>query len=71
MSDRVDAQQRGRLAMDRVTSLLSSQVCVSSSIPPLIGVGSTDKSVTFYGDLHGRQQHALEVPITFARPPRP
>lgn len=66
VSDRVDAQQRGRLAMDRVTSLLSSQVCVSSSIPPVIGVSSTDKSVTFYGDLQGASSTPSKYTITWS-----
>jgi prepilin-type N-terminal cleavage/methylation domain-containing protein len=52
VQDRVDAQQRGRLAMDRATTLLSSQVCLSSATPP-IAPGSTANDVTFYGDLNG------------------
>jgi prepilin-type N-terminal cleavage/methylation domain-containing protein len=66
VSDRVDSQQRGRLAMDRVTTLLSSQVCLSSSQPPIVGVSSTDKSVTFYGDLQGASNTPSKYTITWS-----
>ena len=45
VQDRVDAASRGRLAMDKVTSLLNSQVCVVTksadglsdlSLPPIV-----------------------------------
>jgi len=52
VQDRVDAQQRGRLAMDRATTLLSSQVCLSSATAPIVA-GSTADTITFYGDLNG------------------
>jgi prepilin-type N-terminal cleavage/methylation domain-containing protein len=66
VQDRVDSQQRGRLAMDRVTSLLSSQVCLSSSIPPVVGGTSTDKSVTFYGDLQGASNTPSRYTLTWS-----
>jgi type II secretory pathway pseudopilin PulG len=46
---KTDAMQRGRLAMDRVTQQLRSQVCPSLDIP---AIHSGDpSSVTFYADL--------------------
>jgi Tfp pilus assembly protein PilW len=46
---RTDALQRGRLAMDRVTRELRSQVCLDASTPAMIG--GTDTAVSFYADL--------------------
>lgn len=52
-TDRVDATQRARIAMDRVTTLLSSQVCSTSSTgvtTPPISDGQ-DQQVTFLANL--------------------
>ena len=65
VQERVDSQQRGRVAMDRVTTLLSSQVCVSSSISPIVGTVSTDKSVTFYSDLNGASSTPTKYTLTW------
>jgi prepilin-type N-terminal cleavage/methylation domain-containing protein len=51
--NRTEAAQRGRQAMDRVVTLLSSQTCViadaSSSQPPILD--ASDTSVSFYANL--------------------
>jgi prepilin-type N-terminal cleavage/methylation domain-containing protein len=49
VDDRVEAAQRGRLAMDRITTVLNAQVCVASTTPP-ISTG-TDQAVTFTANL--------------------
>jgi Tfp pilus assembly protein PilW len=48
---KTDAMQRGRLAMDRVTQELRSQVCLNLTTPAILGgkVATAD-SVTFYSD---------------------
>ncbi|MGH3370640.1 MAG: PilW family protein [Nocardioidaceae bacterium] len=46
---RVDATQRARLAMDTMTRQLRSQVCLSSTVPPI--EDGTPNEVTFYTDL--------------------
>jgi type II secretory pathway pseudopilin PulG len=52
VTDRVDAVQRARLALDRMQTLLDSQVCLSASQPPIVpGSASTATQVTFYADL--------------------
>lgn len=48
---RVDATQRGRLAMDLVMRELRSQVCLSNTQPPI--TEGTDSAVTFYVNLGG------------------
>jgi prepilin-type N-terminal cleavage/methylation domain-containing protein len=47
-TDRVDAAQRSRVAMDRVSRQLRSQVCLDSSTYPI--VSANDDSITFYAD---------------------
>jgi hypothetical protein len=49
---KTDAMQRGRLAMDRVTQQLRSQVCLDLTVPA-IDTGATADSVTFYSDFSG------------------
>jgi prepilin-type N-terminal cleavage/methylation domain-containing protein len=49
VGDRVEAAQRGRLAMDRITTVLNAQVCLDSATPP-ISTGA-DQSVTFTANL--------------------
>jgi Tfp pilus assembly protein PilW len=46
---KTDAMQRGRLAMDRITQQLRSEVCLDLDTPA-IATGATDSSVTFYAD---------------------
>ena len=46
---RIDANQRGRLAMDTLTRSLRSQVCLTPAIKPLVVAKAT--MITFYGDL--------------------
>jgi prepilin-type N-terminal cleavage/methylation domain-containing protein len=48
--DRVDAAQRGRLAMDVIGSELRSQVCLPGAIPPVVS-GATSTDFTFYSNL--------------------
>jgi type II secretory pathway pseudopilin PulG len=49
VAGRVNATQRGRLAMDTITRQLRSQVCYSPIVPAL--VSATDISVKFHSDL--------------------
>jgi Tfp pilus assembly protein PilV len=63
--DRLDSQQRGRVAMDRVITLLSSQVCLDSATPPIVPVVSTDRSVTFYSDLQGASNTPKKYTFTW------
>jgi hypothetical protein len=49
VAGRVNATQRGRLAMDTITRQLRSQVCYSPTVPAL--VSATDISVKFHSDL--------------------
>jgi Tfp pilus assembly protein PilW len=48
---KTDAMQRGRLAMDRVTQELRSQVCLNLTTPAIVGgnIANAD-TVTFYSD---------------------
>ena len=46
---KTDAMQRGRLAMDRITQPLRSQVCLNLTTPAILP-GATADSVTFYSD---------------------
>jgi prepilin-type N-terminal cleavage/methylation domain-containing protein len=46
---RVEASQKGRAAMDTITRQLRSQVCLSSSIPPM--AAADGNVVSFYVDL--------------------
>jgi hypothetical protein len=46
---KTDAMQRGRLAMDKITQQLRSQVCLDLD-NPAIPLGATNDSVTFYAD---------------------
>ena len=46
---KTDAMQRGRLAMDTITQQLRSQVCFDWDNSAILQ-GSTETSVTFYGD---------------------
>lgn len=46
---KTDGMQRGRLAMDRVTQQLRSQVCLNLTTPAIVA-GATADSITFYSD---------------------
>jgi Tfp pilus assembly protein PilW len=48
--DRVDAYQRGRLAMDVISSELRSQVCLPGAIPAIIPTASTNNEIWFYSN---------------------
>jgi Tfp pilus assembly protein PilW len=47
--DRVDATQRGRVALDQILTQLRSQVCIDSNQPPIYD--ARDSEVTFYASL--------------------
>ena len=49
IAGRVNATQRGRIAMDTITRQLRSQVCYSATVPAL--VSGTDDVVRFHADL--------------------
>jgi len=46
---KTDAMQRGRLAMDKITQQLRSQVCLDLDNPAIL-LGGTSDSVSFYAD---------------------
>ncbi|MBI5105566.1 MAG: prepilin-type N-terminal cleavage/methylation domain-containing protein [Solirubrobacterales bacterium] len=64
LSDRVEAAQRGRLAMDRVTTLMDSMLCLNAATPPVVA-GSTGTSVTFYADLAGASATPVKYQLTY------
>ena len=49
VNTRIDANQRGRLALDVVTRQLRSQVCLNPATKPLVVAKANE--LTFYGDL--------------------
>lgn len=49
VEDRVEASQRGRLAMDQIAQQLRSQVCLGPGVPAISA--ADDNSVTFYAQL--------------------
>lgn len=70
-NDRVEGTQRARLAVDRVTTLLNAQVCLTTLVsgketlvPPILA-GSNGSSVTFYGDLKGASDTPDRYTLTF------
>jgi prepilin-type N-terminal cleavage/methylation domain-containing protein len=74
VQDRVDAASRGRLTMDKVTSMLNSQVCVVTkstdglsdiSVSPIVPAVSNASSVTFYGDLGGASNTPNRYTFTY------
>jgi prepilin-type N-terminal cleavage/methylation domain-containing protein len=48
--DRVDAFQRGRLALDIVGAELRSQVCMPGAVPPIMPLVSDEDDIWFYGN---------------------
>jgi prepilin-type N-terminal cleavage/methylation domain-containing protein len=69
-TNRVEAAQNGRLAMDRVITLLNSQTCVyannGTSSPPI--VDGQDNSVTFYANLGDVAADPVEYRIRYDAP---
>jgi prepilin-type N-terminal cleavage/methylation domain-containing protein len=51
VTKRVDATQRGRTALDRITRDLRSQVCLPGDTPVDSLIGASDNSVDIYADL--------------------
>lgn len=49
-ADRVDAAQRGRLAMEIIGAELRSQVCMPGAVPPIMPTVSDSSNVWFYGN---------------------
>jgi Tfp pilus assembly protein PilW len=49
-ADRVDAAQRGRLAMEIIGAELRSQVCMPGAVPPIMPTVSDASNVWFYGN---------------------
>jgi len=73
IGDRIDSASRARDAMDRITTLLDSQVCLRNSgdsttqpaIAPIVGASSTANSITFYADLNGATDTPSKYTITY------
>jgi prepilin-type N-terminal cleavage/methylation domain-containing protein len=70
ITDRVDSSARANTAMNRITTLLDSQVCVPTSVvtdiaAPPIFAASNDTSVTFYADLSGAGDTPDKYTLTF------
>jgi len=51
--DRIDATDRGRLAMDKITQQLDSRVCLSAATPGIAAqlVTATDSQIEFYASV--------------------
>ena len=69
--DRVDAAQRGRLAMDIIGAELRSQVCMPGAVPPIMPTVSDDDNVWFYGNNQDQdslpQRHHIYIQGTALR----
>ena len=68
-TDRVDANQQGRLAMEKITQALNSS-CVTPNQPPILA-GSTGTSATFYSgnsDLPGGTPNQITVSLASTQP---
>ncbi len=68
-TDRVDANQQGRLAMEKITQALNSS-CVTPNQPPILA-GSTGTSATFYsgiGDTPGAPPNQVTVSLASTQP---
>ena len=63
ISDRQDAVQRGRQAMENLTRQIRSQVCLGNTIEP-ISLG-TENQVTFYADLTDGSKNVERRNIVF------
>jgi prepilin-type N-terminal cleavage/methylation domain-containing protein len=75
VSDRAEAAQAGRTALDRMVTLIDSTICLDPSssqvaIPPLIGAqgavtGSDGNYIAFYGDLNGVSNTPSKYTLTY------
>ena len=63
IAGRVNATQRGRIAMDVITRQLRSQVCYSATVPAL--VSGTDDAVKFHVDLSDGSKAIEQREIVF------
>ena len=63
VAGRVNATQRGRIAMDVITRQLRSQVCYSATVPAL--VSGTPDSVKFHADLSDGSKPIQQREIVF------
>jgi hypothetical protein len=63
VAGRVNATQRGRIAMDTITRQLRSQVCYSPIVPAL--VSGTDNAVKFHTDLSDGTRLIEQREITY------
>jgi type II secretory pathway pseudopilin PulG len=63
IAGRVNATQRGRIAMDTMTRELRSQVCYSTTVPAVIS--GDDDSVKFYVDLSNGSKPAEQRELRF------
>jgi prepilin-type N-terminal cleavage/methylation domain-containing protein len=71
INDRVDSGVRARSAMERITRLLDSQVCLvntndtsTATTPPIVST-STGSSATFYADLNGASNTPSRYTLTY------
>ena len=69
--DRVDAAQRGRLAMEIIGAELRSQVCMPGAVPPIMPTVSDGSNVWFYGNNQDQdslpQRHHIYIQGTALR----
>jgi hypothetical protein len=68
ITQREEASQKGRIAMEQIGRELRSQVCIGAS-KPAINAGSDDKTVTFTNDLSGNQNPPTKRTITYVPAP--
>jgi|GEM_PF-1484227 prepilin-type N-terminal cleavage/methylation domain-containing protein len=65
-TDRLEGTQRARLVVDRLVTLLNSQVCVTSGgVKSAVAPGSNASSITFYADLGGVSDAPDRYTITY------
>jgi prepilin-type N-terminal cleavage/methylation domain-containing protein len=63
---RVDAYQRGRLALDQIASELRSQVCLPGGIAPIVPVVTGANDVWFYNNTGDQDAAPQQRHISFA-----
>ena len=71
-TDRVDANQQGRLAMERITQALNSS-CVTTNQAPVLA-GSTSTKLMFYSatsDIPGTVPNEITISLPVSGPNRP
>ncbi|HEY1273804.1 MAG TPA: prepilin-type N-terminal cleavage/methylation domain-containing protein [Thermoleophilaceae bacterium] len=64
IANRQDAVQRGRMAMERVTRQLRSQVCLGEETEPI--TAGDANSVTFFADLSDGSKNVQQRVLTFS-----